>query len=107
MAGGILKGIFTLSPGSAVEAASLSYGFFDAIGLGSADSIILVISLIIMGAVSAAEELWEKGADSGALMTKLSPARRESLIFIMLLGVMIFGFYGRGYDASAFIYSNF
>ena len=107
MAGGILKGIFTLSPGAAGEAASLSYGFFDVIGLGSADSIILVISLIIMAAVSAAEELWEEDAESGALMTKLSTARRESLIFIMLLGVMIFGFYGRGYDASAFIYSNF
>ena len=34
-------------------------------------------------------------------------SRKENAVLLLLLIVIIFGCYGRGYDASAFIYANF
>ena len=34
-------------------------------------------------------------------------ARKETLLFVMVAVIILFGCYGRGYDASAFIYATF
>ena len=68
------------------------------IGLSLADVILVLMGLILIFAVS---YFRETGKKPGPL------AMREDLALLMLMLVIVFGCYGRGYDASAFIYAAF
>lgn len=106
MAGGILSGIFSLSAGIAEEGYPMAGGFLAAVGMSACDILILIISLAVLFSVSV---LTERGAfdKTGERALSLSISSKESIVFILLLAVIVFGFYGRGYDASAFIYASF
>ena len=106
MAGGILSGIFTASSGMVEEGYPMAEGFLNAVGMGAFDALILVISLIILFLVSVRAE---RGAlcENRESRLEISLSSKESIAFVLFLAVILFGFYGRGYDASAFIYASF
>ena len=106
MAGGILSGIFTASSGMSEEGYPMAEGFLNAVGMGAFDALILVISLIILFLVSVRAE---RGAlcENRESRLEISLSSKESIAFVLFLAVILFGFYGRGYDASAFIYASF
>ena len=74
--------------------------------MGAFDALILVISLIILFLVSVRAE---RGAlcENRESRLEISLSSKESIAFVLFLAVILFGFYGRGYDASAFIYASF
>ena len=73
------------------------------IGIGKADLCVLVGSLITLFIV-------ELIARKGNVRDKLSNQNivfRWSIIYMLVFGVIIFGCYGAGYDATSFIYRQF
>lgn len=95
MAGGILTGMFGASCYP-----EYGEGVF-CCGLGRADFGVLLVSLAILLFMSVWREKYgEKPVVAGE-------GRRTALCFASLFAVLLFGFYGRGYDTAAFIYSRF
>lgn len=95
MAGEILKGMFR--QGWYPEYAE---GVFYS-GLGTGDFVILLIGLALLFLVS----LWrEKKGEQKILRGE---GLRTMACFAILLVVLVFGCYGKGYDISSFIYSRF
>lgn len=95
MAGEILKGMFQrgLHP-------EYAEGIFYS-GLGTADFVILLIGLLLLFLIS----LWrEKKGEQKILSTE---GMRTMACFAILLVILVFGCYGKGYDISSFIYSQF
>lgn len=93
MAGEIFKGMFS---GNAGQLAAEGFG---ALGLNGADGAVLLLSLGLLGAVSHWKEV--HGNQEG------KPEIRGAVCAILAFAILIFGFYGRGYDPSAFIYARF
>ena len=93
MAADIFKGMFTGNTGIFTPE-----GFF-ALGLSAPDSAILLFGLGLLWAVS----FWKEHSEG---KTCRLPAR-GAVCAALALGALIFGFYGRGYDPSAFIYARF
>ena len=93
MAGEIFKGMFS---GNAGQLAAEGLGV---LGLNGADGAVLLLSLGLLGAVSH----WKAvhGNQEG------KPEIRGAVCAILAFAILIFGFYGRGYDPSAFIYARF
>ena len=75
------------------EAADLSV-----LGIGTPDILIILAGLLTVFYVSLKRELGHPVCSS---------ARRRDLIGVLIFTVIVLGFYGRGYDASAFIYAAF
>lgn len=74
-----------------------------ALGLDGKDSVILVLSLFLLFAL---ERLHRK-ASVRSRVSALSLPVRWTLYLAMFLCVAVFGMYGPGYQASAFIYAKF
>ncbi len=78
-------------------------GSLTAFGISSLDWAILLFALGLLGLVSV---LREKGFDSGCIL-KQSMAARALLCWAMFIVILVFGAYGGGDSASAFIYAGF
>lgn len=87
-----LGGIAGLQAGI-YEAADLSV-----LGISAADILIILAGLLAVFYVSLNRELGRRAC---------AEARRKDLICILVFTVIVLGFYGRGYDVSAFIYAAF
>lgn len=70
-------------------------------GLGRADFAVLLVSLAILFFMSA----WRERHGEKAVV--VGEGRRTALCFASLFAILLFGFYGKGYDTAAFIYSQF
>ena len=69
--------------------------------MGTADFVILLIGLLLLFLIS----LWrEKKGEQKILSTE---GMRTMACFAILLVILVFGCYGKGYDISSFIYSQF
>lgn len=75
-------------------------------GLSVADLIVLVLAMILLASVSVREEYM---TESGKQHRESSDIERQGVGWCLCLAflVLIFGYYGRGYDPSAFIYAQF
>ncbi len=60
-----------------------------------------IVVLLIIGI------LQEMGVSIRESLAKQNILFRWGLILLLLAAVLVFGAYGEGYDASAFIYGNF
>ena len=85
-------------------------------GLAPSDVAIILIGLCFIFLLSLGQEKKEvtetkKGDHQVALeqgsLYRLMESRKEDLVLLLMLLVILFGCYGRGYDSSAFIYANF
>ena len=95
MAGELFQGMLRPSQYSEYET-----GIFHS-GLERADFGALLLSLMILFGIS----VWrEKYGDKPIIAGE---GKRTVLCFAVLFVILLFGFYGRGYDMSAFIYSQF
>ncbi len=95
MAGELFQGMLRPSQYSEYET-----GIFHS-GLERADFGALLFSLMILFGIS----VWrEKYGDKPIIAGE---GKRTVLCFAVLFVILLFGFYGRGYDMSAFIYSQF
>ncbi|MCI8660079.1 MAG: MBOAT family protein [Lachnospiraceae bacterium] len=95
MAGRIFAGMF-----GPARYAEYGEGVFYS-GLGMADFVILLISLTILFVIS----LWrEKNGDRPIVQKE---GKRTVLCFGIAFVILLFGCYGKGYDMSSFIYSQF
>ena len=72
-------------------------------GLGGSDWLVIGFSVLLMLLVSLAGR---RGSVRQKVLEKAFPVR-FILLYGLFLGVLIFGMYGRGYDASRFIYNQF
>lgn len=95
MAGEIFRGMAGESVYSEFEA-----GVFHA-GLGRVDFAVLVIGLIILFLLSC----WRE--KKGQIQILPGEGMRTVACFAVLFLIILFGWYGRGYDMGAFIYSQF
>ena len=72
-------------------------------GLGGKDLIVAALSVVLLWVIDVCQE-------KGSVREKISGWNiviRWTLIYAALFAVIIFGIYGPGYDASAFIYNQF
>jgi len=83
---------------------SLTPAFFEAASLAAADAAVLACALIIVFTISL---LSERGMDVRAKFASLPYLLRLSFILAACGSIVIFGVWGAGYDASAFIYNGF
>ena len=78
-------------------------GRFAELGLAGADLAVLAAGLILMLAVSVLQE-------SGSVRKRLAErplVLRYTAVFLLFAAILVTGCYGRGYDASRFIYNQF
>ncbi len=73
------------------------------IGLDTCDFVILVVSLIVLFVV----QLLARKGDVREKLFKQNIVFRWTVLYILIFAVIIFGCYGEGYDATAFIYRRF
>ena len=76
---------------------------FTALGLDVPDTVVAMISLLVLLLVSFLKErmdVREKLAEQNLVF-------RWGIYYLLIFSVLIFGFYGPGYSASEFIYENF
>ncbi len=66
-----------------------------------------VIALIGMVIVLVVDILCEKKKDVCGSLARGSLLIRWPLMLLLLLAVLVFGVYGTGYDAQAFLYAQF
>ncbi len=81
----------------------LGDGRFEALGLKGADLLVLGAGIFAM----AGSGFFKDQKSAGEWMEKRPVFARYGLIFGMFLLVLVTGVYGRGYDASQFIYNQF
>lgn len=74
------------------------------LGLNQANFIVLIISVVLLFFVSLMQE---KGFSIREKLGKQKIVWRWSVYFLVLFAIIIFGIYGTGYNASAFIYRGF
>lgn len=98
----IIKNMFTLNIQTLMKKEFL-FNIFDYIGLDIYDFGILIISLIILLIV----ELLSRRESSREKLLKQNIVFRWGIIYVLTFSVIIFGCYGAGYDAAAFIYRGF
>ncbi len=94
----IIKSMFTLNLGVLLNFEALSNIGIDVLDLG-----VLVVSLIVLFVVGLI-------ARKGSVREKLFEQNivfRWGIIYALVFGVIIFGCYGPGYDATTFIYRQF
>lgn len=70
-------------------------------GIGAADFAVLAISLAVLFFLS----LWRENHGEEKLIR--GEEARTGICFVILFAVLVFGWYGKGYDMGAFIYSRF
>lgn len=92
---------------------------FLSLGMSVPDAIVLVLGLLLLFVISWKLEKTEMVTTVGGTDDAKMPCFAERLLsgrgtkayltaaLLLLFCVLIFGFYGQGYDASAFIYSQF
>lgn len=95
----IFKSIFTLN---SIE--TLFNGKLFEIGFKNGDFTILVVGTLIMFVVSL---LQEKGYKIREKISEQNIVFRWMLYYGIIFAIIIFGIYGKGYDASSFIYGQF
>ncbi len=72
-------------------------------GLNRANVLVVICAILVLFTVSVLQEKM----DVLEAFRKQNLVFRWTLIYALFLAVLIFGFYGPGYDASAFIYERF
>ena len=77
---------------------------FGNLGLSLPEFFVLSCSVLLL---LICDYLAEHGKTAVETVLALQPAKRFVLALILLLVIMIFGTYGFGYDANAFIYGGF
>ncbi len=95
----VVKKIFTQ-----FEPWSIYGGGITAMGLDVANILVLAVSVFILFLVSSAEY---KGIDVTQSIEKMHLLARWPLYIALVFGVLIFGIYGPGFEASQFIYFQF
>lgn len=103
---------FTTGPDRAVKLIGLSlkrWTFSDAaVRMGRiADPIEWYIALAAMLVVLVIDLLCERGVDVNGKLARTSLLIRWPVLIALILAVLIFGCYGSGFDASAFLYTQF
>ena len=83
---------------------TLSPAFFEAAKLTAADGIVLALALMVVFAVSV---LGERGVDVRRKLADMPYPFRLAFMLAACWCVVIFGVWGSGFDASAFIYNGF
>lgn len=74
------------------------------LGLERPEFILVILALLLLYYVSKKEE---EGVSLRARIAKLPVAYRWAVYYGTILAVMIFGIYGAGYNAGAFVYMNY
>ncbi len=74
------------------------------LGLDRPEFILVILALLLLYYVSKKEE---EGVSLRARIAKLPVAYRWAVYYGTILAVMIFGIYGAGYNAGAFVYMNY
>lgn len=77
---------------------------FTAFGLSLPDWIVLLLSLVLLYVY---DSLAERGKPLSERLSGVSPAGQFAFALVLLLFAAVFGTYGFGYDANAFIYGGF
>ncbi len=79
------------------------------LGLSPADLVVLALGLAVLWAVSHGEERKRQAGEWAWARKRLPDDGDYGLVLGVLLAfvILVFGCYGQGYDASAFIYSRF
>ncbi|RKJ04359.1 hypothetical protein D7X87_11475 [bacterium D16-54] len=70
-------------------------------GIGTADFAVLMIGLAVLFFLS----LWRENRGEEKIIKR--DKARTGMCFVILFLILIFGWYGKGYDMGAFIYSQF
>lgn len=73
------------------------------LGLTRSDYIIAIISLLALFIVSIIKQKY----DVREVIANQHIVIRWTIVIVLILTILIFGYYGTGYDASSFIYQNF
>ena len=99
IAAAIIKRIITrFAPWELVD------GTIYTLGLGKNDFIVLALSLFLLYCVSKTQE---NGEHVRQKIASLPLVLRWIIYFGAIFGVLIFGTYGIGYNASSFVYMNY
>ena len=97
---GIIKSIFI----KFFDTSYLNQELFEKLGLNMKNWILLLIMILIVMFV---DYLKEKGIDIRNSIDKKNIVIRWALYMTLILCILVFGYYGGEYDASAFIYGKF
>ena len=103
---------YTTTPQQAVKQIGLTFrnwSFSDAaVRLGRLlDPLEWYIALIALAIVLLVDLLLERGVDVNGRLAKSSFLLRWPVLILLIVAVLVFGCYGSGFDASAFLYTNF
>ena len=78
------------------------------LGLDTPDFIIGGVALGILFLVSVQQQkLRTQGSGVREMLAKQNLVFRWSIYYMLIFSIIVFGFYGPGYDVSGFIYQNF
>lgn len=74
------------------------------LGVGISDFIIILVSVILLYIVGIIQEKEYMVRDK---IAEKKVVVRWAIYYILIFSILIFGIYGKGYNASSFIYGNF
>ena len=86
------------------EPGSLTSAFFKTAGLAAPEGVVLAAAMMIVFIVSL---LGERGIDVRARIMVMPYLLRLSLVLAACCSIVVFGVWGSGFDAAAFIYNGF
>ena len=86
---------------------SKGYTQISDLGLGKKDYLVILLGAVVILIASLIQENTKDGLTIREKLDKRPFVLRFAALFVLLISIVVFGIYGSGYDAAAFVYAQF
>ena len=89
------------------QSLSKGYSQISTLGLGKKDYLVVLIGAVVILIASLIQENSKNGLTIREKLDRRPFILRFAALFVLLISIVVFGIYGSGYDAAAFVYAQF